>query len=229
MRKGTGRVAAFVAVAALHAGVAVALANGLGRIAVEVVRPPLIASIIEEAAPVPPDPPATPDPPAEPPTPPPPPPPPEVPPPPPPPPPEMPPPPPEVVIPRPPPRAVAKAPPAVKRPPAPAAPPTAAPEPVAARPQPVRQSAVVDAAGACRLPQYPPLSRRNGEAGTVTLKFLIDADGTMLESHVDTSSGHQRLDEAARQALALCRFKPGTVDGVPERSWARMRYVWKLD
>jgi protein TonB len=103
------------------------------------------------------------------------------------------------------------------------------PEPVAARPQPVRQSAVVDAAGACRLPQYPPLSRRNGETGTVTLKFLIDADGTMLEGHVDASSGHQRLDEAARQALALCRFKPGTVDGVPERSWARMRYVWKLD
>jgi protein TonB len=45
---------------------------------------------------------------------------------------------------------------------------------------------------------------------------------------VDSSSGHPRLDEAARAALSLCRFKAGTVDGRPEKSWAKLRYVWKI-
>ncbi|MBV5325373.1 MAG: TonB family protein, partial [Rhodospirillaceae bacterium] len=58
---------------------------------------------------------------------------------------------------------------------------------------------------------------------------LIDADGTVLESKVEASSGFERLDQAALRGLALCHFKPGTVDGRPERSWARMRYVWKLN
>lgn len=80
----------------------------------------------------------------------------------------------------------------------------------------------------CPPPQYPPAARRAGETGTVILKFLIEFDGTVLESLVETSSGFERLDEAARSALAVCRFRPGTVDGHPQRSWARIRYVWKM-
>jgi protein TonB len=71
-------------------------------------------------------------------------------------------------------------------------------------------------------------ARRAGETGAVVLKFLIDTDGSVVESAVAESSGFDRLDEAARQALARCRFSPGTLDGHPERSWARIRYVWKL-
>ena len=109
-------------------------------------------------------------------------------------------------------------------------PPTAAV--VAAPPEapraPVRTAPVVEAKS-CEPPSYPSASRRLNEQGTVQLNFLIDAEGRVIESRIDSSSGVERLDEAARKALALCKFKPGTLDGKPEQSWHKMRYVWKLD
>ncbi len=94
--------------------------------------------------------------------------------------------------------------------------------------QPVRVAPVVQAKS-CQPPEYPSASRRMGEAGTVVLNFLIDAEGKVIESRVDASSGVERLDEAARRALALCKFTPGTVDGTAEQSWHKLKYVWKLD
>jgi protein TonB len=61
------------------------------------------------------------------------------------------------------------------------------------------------------------------------LKLLIGANGNVLESQIEHSSGFTRLDEAARAALVKCQFKPGTVDGKPEASWASMKYTWRLD
>lgn len=99
---------------------------------------------------------------------------------------------------------------------------------VAPAPAPVRTAPVIDGRR-CRLPEYPPGSKRMEEAGIVVLRFLIDVDGSVVESKVESSSGYPRLDEAARGALALCSFKAGTVGGKAERSWAKLRYVWKLD
>jgi protein TonB len=93
---------------------------------------------------------------------------------------------------------------------------------------PVHLAAHVDAAMTCRPPRYPAASARAGEAGTVRLLFLIDTDGSVADSRIETSSGFSRLDEAARDALSLCHFTPGTVDGRPERSWARVDYLWRL-
>ena len=109
-------------------------------------------------------------------------------------------------------------------PPAPVAQP--APPPPPAPPVRVQPTRV---ASSCRTPPYPPASARLEETGTSTLRFLVDVDGRVAESQIANSSGHARLDEAARAALSLCRFTPGTVDGRPERSWITMRYVWKLD
>ena len=61
------------------------------------------------------------------------------------------------------------------------------------------------------------------------LSFLIDVDGRVLESKVERSSGYRRLDEAARAALGACKFRPATVDGRPERAWARIDYDWKIE
>jgi len=92
----------------------------------------------------------------------------------------------------------------------------------------VRIPPVIDPVKHCEKPEYPPAARRLGETGTVVLRILIDADGSVIASEVDTSSGYKRLDEAARRGLSLCRFKPGTVDGKPEQAWATLRYAWKL-
>lgn len=88
--------------------------------------------------------------------------------------------------------------------------------------------AVVDAK-ACTKPDYPKSALRNGDTGTVTLALLIGTDGRVADSKVEKSSGFRELDRAAQVGLGLCRFKPGTVDGVPQQSWTRMQYVWSLD
>ena len=121
----------------------------------------------------------------------------------------------------------------------PSAPPTpqsistpAAPPPPAAAPAssaPVRVGASVAPGGSCPKPQYPSASRRLEEEGTVGLRFLIGADGNVLQSEVVKSSGFVRLDEAARAALSKCQFRPGTVDGKPEQSWAHIQYQWRLE
>lgn len=94
---------------------------------------------------------------------------------------------------------------------------------------PVRVAAHLQASGTCQKPEYPALSRRREEQGAVMLRFLIGIDGNVLESQVAQSSGFARLDEAARAALSKCQFKPGTVDGIPEPSWASLKYIWRLD
>lgn len=107
------------------------------------------------------------------------------------------------------------------------------PAPVEAPPAPPKQvqrvAPVIDAAKNCRKPEYPAASKRLEEEGLVVLRFMIDESGRVIESRVETSSGFARLDEAARAALSQCQFKPGTADGKPERSWASLKYVWRLE
>jgi periplasmic protein TonB len=61
-------------------------------------------------------------------------------------------------------------------------------------------------------PRYPPESRRVREQGLVMLRVLIDASGHAKTIEIYKSSGHPRLDEAARAAVAHAVFKP-YVDG----------------
>jgi protein TonB len=108
---------------------------------------------------------------------------------------------------------------------------TQTPTPPAAAPQApaIRMGAVIQAGAHCAKPDYPSASRRMEEEGTVTLKFLIGVDGKVLQADVEKSSGFTRLDEAARNALSKCQFRPGTVDGKPEQSWASIKYTWRLE
>lgn len=95
-------------------------------------------------------------------------------------------------------------------------------------PEEYRTPAVVDA-NTCEKPAYPSAARRANETGIVRLTFLIDVDGKVLDSKVERTSGSRRLDEAARAGLSLCKFKPATLNGRPERTWGRIEYVWKLE
>ena len=103
--------------------------------------------------------------------------------------------------------------------------------PVVSTPPPAvaRTPALLQASHACEKPVYPATSRRLEEEGTVVLRFLVQADGKVVDSQVEKSSGFRRLDEAARQALARCQFKAATVDGKPEQSWTSLRYTWRLE
>ena len=204
-----GRSASIALVVLVHVVIIYALVTGLARRMVEVVRHPMETKIIEEGKPVAPDVP----PPAPLPTP-------KF---------EVPPPPyvppPEIQIQHPPPLQ----PPIVNTTPVkPAAPPPVARAAEAPPHAPVHTAPVIDATR-CEKPEYPAAARRFRESGTVVLRILVGIDGSVISSEVQTSSGSKRLDEAAREGLSLCRFKPGMVDGKPEQAWSTLRYAWKLE
>jgi protein TonB len=81
----------------------------------------------------------------------------------------------------------------------------------------------------CDPPKYPKAALMNEETGTVTMGFLIAADGKVAESKVEKSSGSKSLDKAALSALSLCKIKPGTKDGKVDQLWAKVEFVWKLE
>lgn len=68
-------------------------------------------------------------------------------------------------------------------------------------------------------PPYPPLSRRLGEQGKVVVRVRIEADGTASAAEVRTSSGFERLDQAALQTVLRWKYVPGKRNGVPEAMW----------
>ena len=198
---GGRRTTGLIVTVALHIVLIYALIHGLARKIVEVVVPPLETKIIAEVKPPQPE--------------------------------KPPPPPPKLATPPPPfipppevniqfpvqqaPTITAVAP--TPPPPAPITPPA---------PQAVRTAPVV-LASSCDKPEYPPAARRANETGTVLLSFLIDANGRVIESKVERSSGSRRLDEAAREGLGLCKFRPATVNGAATQAWARIEYVWRLE
>ena len=196
-------------VVVLHGLLFWAINSGLARKFVKVIKGPVEAVLLEETKPdIPPPPPPPPPPPKN-----------------------LPPPPPAYV----PPVEVAVAAPtpvnaiaAVSNTPQPVAPPSPLPVQTAPPAPPVVTAAVISASS-CEKPEYPSASKRLEEEGTVQLKFLVGVDGKVIESAVEKSSGFRRLDEAARAGLSKCQFKPGTVDGKPQQSWASMKYTWRLE
>lgn len=105
-------------------------------------------------------------------------------------------------------------------------PPDFAPAPVAATPT-VRESSATSiepprfdlAYLRNPAPAYPPLARRLHEQGRVVLRVRVDEDGLARDVRVEASSGSERLDRAALEAVRQWRFAPArrgerTVEGV---------------
>jgi D-alanyl-D-alanine endopeptidase (penicillin-binding protein 7) len=80
----------------------------------------------------------------------------------------------------------------------------------------------------CRKPHYPRADLEAGHQGTVTLGFMVDRGGAVLDSIVTRSSGYASLDEAARGALEKCSFRPAMKNGKPVAQGVKVQYVWTL-
>ena len=63
--------------------------------------------------------------------------------------------------------------------------------------------------------QYPPASQNNGNEGTVTLRFLVQPDGSVSDIQIARSSRYRRLDAAAQRNLRQAKFQPATCHGKP--------------
>lgn len=78
-------------------------------------------------------------------------------------------------------------------------------------------------------PEYPFLSRRMGEEGRVTLRVLVNEKGRPTRADILKTSGSQRLDEAARQAVLRAVFKPHIEDGRATTVYAIVPIAFNLD
>jgi protein TonB len=106
--------------------------------------------------------------------------------------------------------------------------PTAPPPPVA-QPTIPRTAPKSDPRRPLSQPEYPPSSRRAGEAGTVILEVYVLETGRVGEARVKQSSGFPRLDEAAvREVKRSWRLVPGTENGKPVPMWGQFAVTFKL-
>lgn len=78
-------------------------------------------------------------------------------------------------------------------------------------------------------PAYPALSRRLGEQGQVVVRVRVEADGSASRAEIQKSSGYERLDRAALQAVLHWRFVPGRRAGVPEAMWSDVPLSFVLE
>ncbi len=69
-------------------------------------------------------------------------------------------------------------------------------------------------------PEYPRLSKRLREHGTVKLKVFINTIGKPEKILIHSSSGYHRLDTAAASAVEKWKFKPHTVGNKHTAAWA---------
>jgi len=100
-------------------------------------------------------------------------------------------------------------------PPVPVAPVQVAPPGPPAPPAPIIPPDVDASTMSNPAPVYPMESRRRHEQGTVRLRVVITVEGRVKEISVARSSGFDRLDKAALDAVRRWKFRPGTQAGIP--------------
>lgn len=77
-------------------------------------------------------------------------------------------------------------------------------------------------------PQYPALSRRIGEQGKVTLRVFVEPSGMPTQLEVRTSSGSQRLDAAAIDAVRRWKFAPARQGDKVVAAWVLVPISFSL-
>lgn len=118
--------------------------------------------------------------------------------------------------------------------PAPAAPLAAPPEikpaaPAAPAAEPVSQARFDADYLRNPAPPYPPLARRMGEEGKVMLRVAVNALGSADSVEIKTSSGSNRLDEAARKTVLNWKFIPAKRGETAIASWVLVPIIFKLE
>lgn len=85
---------------------------------------------------------------------------------------------------------------------------------------PAPKLALFLAAAACLCAQAAAAPcEQPAEGYAVTLRALVEADGSLSQVKIKHSSGCAPLDAHALRTVRQWKFKPGTRNGVPERMW----------
>ena len=95
--------------------------------------------------------------------------------------------------------------------------------------EPTTQLPSADAAGLNnKAPQYPMLSRKRKEQGTVWLLLLVSKEGVVTQLKLKKTSGFDRLDQAALQAVKKWKFQPARKQGQPIDYWYELPLKFSL-
>jgi TonB family protein len=79
-----------------------------------------------------------------------------------------------------------------------------------------------------RTPVYPDWAMRDGVEGSVTLRFVVRADGSIKEDIlVEKTAGFEDFDESARQALRGWKFQPLT-GGRTGEQWGAITFNFRI-
>lgn len=78
-------------------------------------------------------------------------------------------------------------------------------------------------------PVYPRLARQRGYEGRVLIRACISGEGKVETAEILESSGHDILDESARQAVLVWSFDPQMSFGRPVRSRVTIPVVFRLE
>ena len=76
---------------------------------------------------------------------------------------------------------------------------------------------------------YPASLKEEGIGGTVTVWMWVDEAGTVTETRMQKSSGHDSLDEAAQQVAASMIFTPAENEGGPVSVWVAQPIEFRPD
>ncbi len=77
-------------------------------------------------------------------------------------------------------------------------------------------------------PEYPELARDANIEGVVALVALVDTTGAVARVDLMSSTGHALLEEAARQAVQKCHFRPYHLNGRATEVHAVFRFSFKI-
>lgn len=77
-------------------------------------------------------------------------------------------------------------------------------------------------------PKYPPVSRRSGEQGRVLLRVLVSEDGLAESVQLDSSSGYEKLDRAAIEAVKKWSFIPAKRSNQPVSAYVLVPVKFSL-
>lgn len=85
------------------------------------------------------------------------------------------------------------------------------------RPQPIARVA----------PRHPPALLKAKIEGNVVLLFILDENGRIQDPRIESSS-RPEFEQPALKAVARWRFKPGTRDGQPVKTYIRQQIHFRL-
>lgn len=77
-------------------------------------------------------------------------------------------------------------------------------------------------------PTYPPVSRRFGEQGRVLLRVLVSENGLAQSVQLDSSSGYEKLDRAAMEAVKKWSFIPARRSNQPVSAYVLVPIKFSL-